>query len=196
VLWAQDDRVLMLDDRNLQAFDEADGHVVATRPLPGARTGAPQRLADGQLLVIPTAAGATLMRVTVSGNAMISEIDDKVLAECRARLVVADEAAVLTAAQDKSIRLITWNGGAFHRTWGANLPADAGQPTWLTLVKEGALIADERGAVFILSREDGRLLRRISHPSPVRCPPLIADGRLVLGDRAGNLTAYHLPPLP
>ncbi|HEX3132278.1 MAG TPA: hypothetical protein VHX44_01710, partial [Planctomycetota bacterium] len=194
VLWAQEDRVLILDDRQLQALDEADGHVVSTRPLSGIRSGAPLRIPDSNLLAIPTAAGATLMRV-LAGD-VISEVKNKVFNECRARLLTQDGATVLTAAQDKSLRLLSSSAGAFSRMWGASLPTDAGQPAWLSLATDVALVGDDRGTIFVLARADGRLLRRIVHRALLACPPLIAEGRLVVGDRDGNLVAYHLPPLP
>ncbi len=196
MLWSQDDRILVLDDRRLQAMDEADGHIVAPRPLPGVRTGAAFTIPNSSLLVIPTAAGASLMRIQVMGEGTISEVDDNALAEARARMVAQEGSAFLTAAQDKSLRLLTWNGTAFHRAWSATVPHDDGQPTWLTLTPDFALVGDDRGTVFMMSRADGTLQRRITHRSPLLCPPLIADGRLIVGDRDGNLTAYHLPPLP
>jgi len=197
VLWAQEDRVLVLDDRQLQALDETDGHVLASRPLPGARTGVPLLLPDSNLLAIPTAAGATLMRIAVSGGGeMINEVEDKVLSECRARLLAQDGATVLTASLDKSLRLLGSSAGGFTRIWGAHLPTDAGQPQWLSLAPEVAMIGDDRGAIFLLARTDGTLLRRIVHRALLTCPPLIAEGRLVVGDRDGNVVAYHLPPLP
>ena len=196
VLWAQDDRMLVLDDRQLQALDEADGRVVAQRPLPGARTGAPLRIPDSPLLVIPTAAGPALMRIAVSGDGMINEIEDKVLSESRARLLAQDGNAFLAVAQDRNVRLLTWNGTAFAKTWSAIIPADAGAPVWATLSAELALIVDDRGTVFLLSRHEGTLQRRLAHPAQLLAAPVFADGRIVVADRDGNLVAYHLPPLP
>jgi serine/threonine protein kinase len=195
-LWAQDDRILVLDYRQLQAFDEADGHVVAQRALPGARTGAALRLPGSQVLAIPTAAGTVLLRTAVAGEGTIKEVDDKVLSESRARYLAQDGNAVLAAAQDRSVCLLSWNGTAFARTWNANLPADSGVPTWLTLTPELALVGDDRGAVFLLARQDGTLQRRLVHAAPLLGSPLMADGRIVVADRDGNLVAYHLPPLP
>ncbi len=193
LLWSQDDRILMLDDRRLQVLDEADGRVVATRQLPGARSGAALHLPASPLLVIPTAAGVSLMRVEVAGAGNISEVEDPVLAESRARTLAQDGTVLLTAAPDRSLRLLSWNGTAFQRTWGATVPADGGQVAWLTLTPDLALVGDDRGTVFLLSRADGTLRRRLSHGVQLLCPPLIADGRLIVGDRDGNLVAYHLP---
>ena len=195
-LWAQDDRILMLDDRQIQALDEADGHVVAQRALPGVRTGAPLRIPDSQLVVIPTAAGSALIRLAVAGEGMISEVEDKVLSESRARLLAQDGAVFLTAALDRSLRLLTWSGTGFTKTWSATMPSDAGTPAWLTLTPDLALIADDRGTVFLLSRQDGTLQRRLTHSAQLLSAPVFADGRIVLADRDGNLVAYHLPPLP
>jgi hypothetical protein len=188
--------MLMLDDRHLQALDEADGHVVAQRALPGVGTGAPRRITGSPLFGIPTAAGPLLMRLAVAGVGMISESEDRVLSESRARLLAQDGAVLLTAAQDRTLRLLTWNGSAFTKTWGASIPSDAGVPTWLTLTADLALIADDRGTVFLLSRQDGTLQRRLTHAAQLLSAPLMAEGRIVVADRDGNLVAYHLPPLP
>jgi hypothetical protein len=196
VLWAQEDRMLVLDDRQLQAIDEADGRVVAARPLPGVRTGAPLRLPDSNLLAIPTVAGPALMRIAVAGDGMITEAEDKILSESRARLMVQDGSLVLTAAQDRALRLLTWNGSTFTRTWSATLPAEAGAPTWLALGSDLVAIGDDRGMVYLLATQDGTLRRTITHPAALLCAPVLAEGRLVVGDRDGNLVAYHLPPLP
>ncbi len=196
VLWAQDDRVLILDDRQLQVLDEADGRVVAQRPLPGARTGAPLRIPDSPLLVIPSAAGAALMRIAIAGEGMINEIEDKVLSESRARLLAQDGNAFLAVAQDRSVRLLAWSGSAFVRTWSATIPADAGAPVWATLSADLAVIVDDRGAVFLLSRQDGTLHRRLVHPAQLLAAPIFADGRIVVADRDGNVIGYDLPPLP
>jgi serine/threonine protein kinase len=196
VLWAQDDRILVLDDRQLQVLDEADGHVVAQRALPGARTGVPLRVPDSQLLVVPTTAGAVLMRVVPAGTGAIGEVDDKVLNDSRARLLAQDGATFLAVAQDRSVSLLAWNGSAFAKTWGATLPTDAGAPAWVTLTPDLALIGDDRGMVIVLSRKDGTLQRRLMHPAALLSAPILADGRIVVADREGNLVAYHLPPLP
>lgn len=196
VLWAQEDRMLILDDRQLQALDETDGHVVAQRALPGVRSGAPLRIPDSQLLVIPTAAGSVLMRLAVAGDGKISEVEDKVLSESRARLLAQDGAFILTAAQDRNLRLLSWSGTAFTKTWSATIPSDAGAPAWLTLTADLALIADDRGTVFLLSRHDGTLQRRLTHSVQLLSAPVFADGRIVLADRDGNLVAYNLPSLP
>jgi len=76
------------------------------------------------------------------------------------------------------------------------MPSDAGTPAWLTLTPDLALIADDRGTVFLLSRQDGTLQRRLTHSAQLLSAPVFADGRIVLADRDGNLVAYHLPPLP
>ena len=195
-LWFQEDRVLVLDDRKLWAFDETDGRVVSSYALAGARTGSALHIPNSPLLVIPTSSGAVITRVVVTGESKIVEIEDKVLGESRAQVIAQDGMVFLTAAQDKSLRLLTWSGSGFKLTWSAKMPAGAGKPTWLTVASERAVIGDELGNVYLLSRADGTLQRHIVHRSPLWCPPLIAEGRLIVGDRDGNLTAYHLPPLP
>ncbi len=195
-LWAQDDRILALDDRQIQAFDEADGHVVAQRALPGVRTGAPLRIPGSALLAVPTAAGPVLLRVVAAGAGMINEVEDKVLSDSRARLLAQDGASVLGVAQDRSVSLMTWNGSSFTKTWSATVPSDGGVPMWVALAPDLALIADDRGTVYLLSRQDGTLQRRVVHPVPLLSFPVFADGRIVVADRDGNLVAYHLPPLP
>lgn len=195
LLWAQDDRVLVMDDRQLQIFDEAEGKPLVSHTFSGIRTGVPARLADGTLFVVPTNNGASLMRVASTGNVGVTDVDDKVLSDSRARLVAQDGNSVLTASPDRSLRLITWGGAGFAATWSATLPADAGQPTWLGLHADLALVGDDRGSVFLLARADGKLQRRIQHPVQLVLPPLVAEGQLVIGDREGNLVAYHLPPV-
>jgi hypothetical protein len=196
-LWFEEDRVLLLDDRQLQAFDEVDGRVVARRPLPGARTGEPLRLPDSHLLLIPTAENAVLLKVVVAGDgAGITEVDDAALTEAGGRMLAQQGSAILALRDDKSLRLLNWQGGRFAKQWMATLPADAGAPTWLALTPEAALVGDAHGTVHMLSRSDGSLLRRLIHRSPLLCPPLLVGGRVLIGDREGNLSAYHLPPLP
>ena len=202
-LWFQEDRVLVLDDRKLWAFDETDGRVVSSYALAGVRTGQALHIPGSPLLVIPTTTGAVMVtgRIKTDGKAdgkageKIGEIEDKVLSESRAQVIAQDGVAFLTAAQDKSLRLLAWSGSGFKLNWSAKMPAGAGKPTWLTLAPEHAVIGDELGNVYLLSRADGALQRHIVHRSPLWCPPIMADGRLIVGDRDGNLTAYHLPPL-
>jgi serine/threonine protein kinase len=196
IMWFQDDRVLVMDDRQLMALDEADGHPIATHSFVGVRSGAPLQIPNSQIWVIPTTEGAVATRIPVTGESKISQVDDKALYESRARLMTQDGVAFLTAAQDKSLRLLTWTGAGFNRTWSAQMPANAGQPKWLTLTPDRALIGDDQGNVYLLSRADGTLQRHIIHPVPLWCPPIISDGRLIIGDRDGNLTGYHLPPIP
>jgi outer membrane protein assembly factor BamB len=136
------------------------------------------------------------MRLAVTGQGTISEVEDKALSESRARLLAQDGAVFLTAAQDRNLRLLTWSGTAFTKTWGATMPSDAGTPAWLTLTADLALIADDRGTIYLLSRQDGTLQRRLTHSVQLLSAPVFADGRIVLADRDGNLVAYHLPPLP
>jgi serine/threonine protein kinase len=192
-LWSQDDRVLVIDDRQIRMFDEAEGKQLVSHAFPGIRSGAPARLSEGTVLVVPTAAGAALLRVAVAGSGSVTELEDMVLVESRARLVAQDANVVLTAGQDRSLRLITWNGSGFSANWSAVLPADAGQATWLSLQTDHAVVGDDRGVVFLLARADGKLQRRIQHASQLLMPPVVSDGQLVVGDRDGNLIGYHLP---
>ena len=199
-LWFQEDRVLVLDDRKLWAFDETDGRVVSSYALAGARTGAALYIPGSPLLVIPTTTGAVIVKSESKTDGKtgekIGEIEDKVLSESRAQVIAQDGVAFLTAAQDKFLQLLTWSGSGFKLSWSAQMPAGVGKPTWLTLAPAHAVIGDDLGNVYLLSRTDGTLQRHIVHRSPLWCPPIIADGRLIVGDRDGNLTAYHLPPLP
>lgn len=196
MLWAQDDRILVLDDRQIQALDEADGRAISQRALPGVRTGPGLRIPGSPLMAIPTNAGPALMRLTVAGEGKIGESEDKALSESRARLLTQDGVTFLAVAQDRSVSLLTWSGTAFTRTWGATIPMDAGAPAYVTLTPDLAVISDDRGTVFLLARNDGALQRRLAHPVPLLSAPVVTGDRLVLADREGNLVAYHLPPLP
>jgi serine/threonine protein kinase len=196
VMWFQDDRVLVMDDRQVMALDETDGHPIAHYSFAGVRSGAPLQIPTSQIWIVPTTEGAVATRIPATGENKISAVEDKVLNESRARSIAQDGAAFLTAAQDKSLGLLTWTGTSFKRNWSAKMPANAGQPKWLTLTADRALVGDEQGNVYVLSRADGTLQRHLIHPVPLWCPPIISDGRLIIGDRDGNLTGYHLPPLP
>jgi hypothetical protein len=194
-LWFHDDKVLVMDDRQLLVIDEADGRQLAALPLSGSRTGVPALLAKGEVMAIPTSAGIDLLRLPRQGDGEIAAFHDPALAEPIAVQLAADADRLLVARGDRGLRLLAWQGGRFERIWETAMPADGGAVATVALAGEHALIADELGTVFVLGREDGALQRRLANGSPLLCPPFELGGMVITGDRDGRVTAYAMPPL-
>jgi hypothetical protein len=55
------------------------------------------------------------------------------------------------------------------------------------------VVADDAGVVTIINDQDGKIIRRVAHDAPLIDAPRIVQGRLLVADRAGKISAYFLP---
>jgi hypothetical protein len=194
VLWFSDDHVLLMDDLALVMLDELDGHEIATAALPGPRSGAPVALGRGGVIAVPTSVGVALLQVTGGAQPALIPLSDLLLGELGAARLAGDGEHVAAFGPDRRVQLVAWQGERLVRRWAAALPADAGLPVHATLGTEQVLVADDLGSVFVFGRADGQPLRRILHGTPLAAPPLLIDGRVVVADREGRISAYRLTP--
>jgi hypothetical protein len=191
VLWFSDDRTMMMDDHALVMLDELDGREVAVAALPGVRIGAPLSLGRA-VAVIPTGNGVAMVQMVGGAQPSLSVLSDPLLTEIGVARLAGDGEQFVAVRADRKVLLVAWQGDRLVRRWAAALPPDAGVPAQATLSAEQVLIADDQGAVFVLGRSDGQVIRRIQHGAPLTAAPIMADGRVVIADREGRVSAYRL----
>jgi serine/threonine protein kinase len=192
ILWFIDDHLVAVDDKSITIFDEADGRVVIQTPLPGPRSGSIETLAQAQALLVPTMQGAGLYRVQAQA---ISPINDSALAEAGGRLINKSGNLVVCVSGDRDVTLLNWTETQFKKEWRTTIAEEMRMITTVSCQAGVILIADNQGSIYVLAQADGHLLRRINHPALILDAPLLVQNQLIIADRDGRVTAYHLPGL-
>ena len=189
-LWFIDDRLATVDDNNLQLFDEAEGRVIAKQPLPGLRSGPIETMPQTQVILVPTVQGAALYRVQPQS---INLLNDQALDEAGGRLVSRQGNLVVCVKGERDVTLLNWTDTQFKKQWQITLP-EAAQKVIAVACQAGVIVvADNQGSVYLLAQADGSTIRRIVHRSLLQEAPLIIRGQLIVADRDGRVTSYHLP---
>lgn len=193
VLWASDDRLVAMHDHGLVVRDELDGRELARAEFSGARTSPPAILEQGQVAVVATTNGLGLMRIATNQEPLV--VRECFSGESSACRMAAAGNHLLVARADRSLHLFAWNGKNLTRAWphAITLPGDSGDTEILAVTPDYAVVIDNGGVMYLYGRSDGRLERRIAHGATLVAPPVQCGGRLLVADKEGRLTMYHLP---
>jgi hypothetical protein len=190
LLWFIDDYLAVVDDVNIFLFDEADGKVISRVPLPGKRSGDVEYLPLSHAILVPTAQGAAIYQVQAK---QINLINDAALSEAGGRLISGEGNLVVCVSGDRDITLLNLTGNQFKKQWRITLPESAQSVTHVSNHAGVIVIGDKRGSVHLLAQADGRIVRSITHGCPLLDAPMIQAEKLIVADRDGHVTAYHLP---
>jgi hypothetical protein len=140
--------------------------------------------------LIPTIQGAGLYQI--QANAIIPR-EDAALAEAGGRLLHLHQRAVACVQGDRNVSLLEWRDNHFEKQWQILLPTESHKATWIACHDQAISVADDQGSIHLLSRKDGSTIRQINHRTLLHTAPLLINGRLIVADRDGKLTAYYLP---
>ena len=156
--------------------------------------GAPLPLGRSGVVAVPTGTGVSLVQVVSGAQPALTLLSDPLLGELGVARLAGDSEQVVGIRPDKKVQLLAWQADHLVRRWAVSLPTEAGMPAFATIAAEQVLIADDQGSVFVLGRSDGQVLRCILHGAPLTAAPLLVDGRVVVADREGRVSAYRLTP--
>jgi outer membrane protein assembly factor BamB len=102
--------------------------------------------------------------------------------------LAGDERLVVGTEADG--RVVAWRRDNGERAWTTDKLLHRGAGTPL-LVGNSVAIGDAAGLLHVLSREDGKLLTRLSTDgSPVASPPVVAGSTLVVVTRSGGVYGF------
>jgi len=190
-LAANDDRLCVVDDKDVRLFEE-DGTAIGAFTLTAERQGQVLPFANGRLLAIPTAEGIDLVRFGGQPH-FLDSLTEPALARIGQSSAATDRDDLLVADPLGGVSLVHGNGIAATVTWKAQLPPMRKPVGAVALTAAYAVVVDDANSIHLFARASGAAVRRYEVPSRPAVAPLPVGDRLLVLDGEGNLTAYYLP---
>jgi serine/threonine protein kinase len=188
-LWFQDDLVIVADDRRLLVCDESTGDVRSELPFMDARTG-PIIALSPNIYAASTKHGIHLFQWR---EQKFSVLADKYLDQINGRLLHAAQQGLTVAVGDRTLQRFAWQNNQTQPRWALSLPDKSAAIAYMGYDNNCVVVADDAGVVTIINDQDGKIIRRVAHDAPLIDAPRIVQGRLLVADRAGKISAYFLP---
>jgi serine/threonine protein kinase/rubrerythrin len=188
-LWFQDDQVIVADDRRIVVCDETSGEIRSEFPFMEERTG-PIVLLAPHIYALATKQG---IHVLEWQGQKFAPLMDKYLSQINGRLFHAAQQTLTVIVGDRTVQRFTWRNKQSEPRWTLSLSETKSSITHVGYDNNCVLTADSEGVVTLINDQDGKIIRRIAHSAPLIDAPRIVQGRLIVADRAGKISAYYLP---
>ena len=190
-LAANDDRLCVVDDKDVRLFEE-DGTAIGAFTLTAERQGRVLPFAGGRLLAIPTSEGIDLVRFGGQPH-FLDSLGEPALARIGQSSAATEGDDLLVADPLGGLRLVRGNGTSATVAWKAQLPPQRKPVGAVALTTAYAVVVDDANSIHLFARATGAVVRRYEVPSRPAIAPLPVGDRLLVLDGEGNLTAYYLP---
>ena len=190
-LAANDDRLCVVDDKDVRLFEE-DGTAIGAFTLTAERQGRVLPFSGGRLLAIPTSEGIDLVRFGGQPH-FLDSLTEPALARIGQSIAATEGDDLLIADPLGGVRLVHGDGATATVAWKAQLPPQRKPVGAVGLTTAYAVVVDDTNSIHLFARATGATVRRYEVPSRPAIAPLPVGDRLLVLDGEGNLTAYYLP---